>query len=44
MKQYNRLDTLFDVMTGAKPYQVGKGTPPRQKKFLIQNRLQDLKK
>lgn len=31
MRQADRLDTLFDVMTGAKPYQVGKGTPPQTK-------------
>ncbi len=31
MKISPRLDTLFDVMTGAKPYQVGKGNPPQTK-------------
>lgn len=31
MKKLARLDTWFDVMTGAKPYQVGKGTPPQTK-------------
>ena len=34
MKQFPRLDTLFDVMTGAKPYQVGKGTPPQTKEIV----------
>ncbi len=29
MKHEVRLDTLFYVITGAKPYQVGKGTPPQ---------------
>jgi hypothetical protein len=31
MKQFARLDTMFGVMTGAKPYQVGKGTPSQTK-------------
>lgn len=31
MKNYTKLDRLFDVMTGAKPYQVGKGMPPQTK-------------
>ena len=31
MKKLARLDTLFDVMTGAKPYQFGKGVPPQTK-------------
>lgn len=31
MERFPRLDTMFDVMTGAKPYQVGKGTPPQTK-------------
>lgn len=34
MQQFPRLDTLFDVMTGAKPYQVGKGTPPQTKEIV----------
>lgn len=34
MKQAARLDTMFDVMTGAKPYQVGKGTPPQTKNIV----------
>lgn len=34
MKQFVRLDSLFDVMTGAKPYQVGKGTPPQTKEIV----------
>ncbi len=34
MRQYSRLDTLFDVMTGAKPYQVGKGIPPQTKEIV----------
>ena len=34
MQKYDRLDTLFDVMTGAKPYQVGKGTPPQTKEIV----------
>lgn len=29
MDHFPRLDTFFDVMTGAKPYQVGKGVPPQ---------------
>lgn len=33
MKQYARLDTLFDVMTGSKPYQEGKGIPPQTKEI-----------
>lgn len=31
MQKHPRLDTMFDVMTGAKPYQVGKGMPPQTK-------------
>ena len=31
MKENARLDTLFNVMTGAKPYQTGKGKPPQTK-------------
>lgn len=31
MKQFDRLDTKFDVMTGAKPYQTGKGVPKQSK-------------
>lgn len=34
MKKFTRLDTLFDVMTGAKPYQVGKGNPPQTKEVV----------
>ena len=34
MKRFPRLDTMFDVMTGAKPYQVGKGTPPQTKEIV----------
>lgn len=34
MKRFPRLDTLFNVMTGAKPYQVGKGTPPQTKEIV----------
>ena len=37
MQRHTRLDLLFDVMTGAKPYQVGKGTPP-QTKDIVQNK------
>ena len=29
MDRFPKLDTFFDVMTGAKPYQVGKGVPPQ---------------
>lgn len=31
MKQFDRLETMFDVMTGAKPYQTGKGIPKQSK-------------
>lgn len=31
MKSFPRLDAMFDVMTGAKPYQVGKGKPSQTK-------------
>lgn len=34
MKRFPRLDTLFNVMTGAKPYQVGKGIPPQTKEIV----------
>lgn len=34
IKANPRLDTFFDVMTGAKPYQVGKGTPPQTKEVV----------
>lgn len=34
MQMSNRLDTMFDVMTGAKPYQKGKGIPPQTKETL----------
>lgn len=35
MKKAARLDTMFDVMTGAKPYQVGKGIPPQTKEIVL---------
>ena len=31
MDRFPRLNTLFGVMTGAKPYQIGKGIPPQTK-------------
>ncbi len=34
MKKAARLDTMFDVMTGAKPYQVGKGMPPQTREIV----------
>ncbi len=34
MKSFPRLDTFFNVMTGAKPYQVGKGTPQQTKEIV----------
>ena len=34
MDCFQRLDTMFDVMTGAKPYQVGKGVPPQTKEIV----------
>lgn len=34
MDRFPKLDTLFDVMTGAKPYQVGKGIPPQTKEIV----------
>lgn len=34
MKKAVRLDTMFDVMTGAKPYQVGKGMPPQTREIV----------
>ena len=34
MKENPRLDTLFNVMTGAKPYQVGKGVPPQTREIV----------
>lgn len=34
MKKLARLDTMFGVMTGAKPYQVGKGVPPQTKEVV----------
>ena len=37
MQKNKRLDTLFDVMTGAKPYQKGKGNPP-QTKDIVENK------
>ncbi len=35
MKKATRLDTMFGVMTGAKPYQVGKGIPPQTKEIVL---------
>lgn len=37
MQKNKRLDTMFDVMTGAKPYQKGKGNPP-QTKDIVENK------
>ena len=34
MKTLQRLDTFFRVMTGVKPYQVGKGIPPQTKEIV----------
>lgn len=34
MQKYKRLDSMFEVMTGAKPYQKGKGTPPQTKEIV----------
>ena len=34
MERFPRLDTLFGVMTGAKPYQVGKGVPPQTREIV----------
>lgn len=44
MKRFPRLDTLFNVMTGAKPYQVGKGIPPQTKEIVKNKPFTGLKK
>ncbi len=44
MRCFPRLDTLFDVMTGAKPYQVGKGFPPQTKETVKEKPFTGFKK
>lgn len=44
MKQFPRLDTLFGVMTGAKPYQTGKGKPPQSKDIVREKPFTGTKK
>lgn len=34
MSKNPKLESLFDLMTGAKPYQVGKGTPPQTREIV----------
>ena len=44
MRCFPRLDTLFDVMTGAKTYQVGKGFPPQTKETVKEKPFTGFKK